>query len=58
MISTSHHPSQFNADLELWFGKLTQPLTTALNALSGEFIRIRLCHLALGGVFAELGKKP
>jgi phthiocerol/phenolphthiocerol synthesis type-I polyketide synthase C len=56
MISTSRDPEQFNSDLELWFGKLSQPLTTTLNALSGEFIRISLCHLASGGAFAELGK--
>ena len=57
MISTSRDPEQFNTDLELWFGKLSQPLTTVLNALSGEFIRISLCHLASGGAFAELGKR-
>ena len=57
MVSTSRDPSQFHADLGQWFGNLSQPLTTALNALSGEFIRISLFHLASGGTFAELGKR-
>ena len=57
MTSSSREPEQFLADLNQWFDKHSQPLTTVLNALSGEFTRISLCHLVSGGAFAELGKR-